>query len=288
MDQTIIDAWDRFGAVMLEFGVNVVSALVIIILGWTAAAWARRATRRGLSRVRSMDPTLTGVIASTVRYFILITVLMMVLSRFGVQTASILAALGAIGLAVGLALQGTLANIAAGVMLLLLRPFKVGDYVDANGHAGTVEEVGLFTTEMTTYDGLYQSVPNSAIWGGPVINFTRNATRRHDILVQISYRDEIDRAERVLVEALHGDPRVLDEPAALTPPEVLVRDLTDSAVTLGLRFWTSSDDYWPANFAVRKAAKQALDANGITIPFPQRDVHLHGLPVKRSQGGSGS
>ncbi|MEX1082375.1 MAG: mechanosensitive ion channel domain-containing protein [Halofilum sp. (in: g-proteobacteria)] len=286
MEQTLTDLAGRLVPVLIEMGLNVLSALVIVILGWTAASWAQRATRRALGRVRRIDATLTGAVAHVVRYFVLITVLVMVLSRFGVQTASILAALGAIGLAVGLALQGTLANIAAGVMLLLLRPFRVGDYVDANGHAGTVDEVGLFTTEMTTFDGIYQSVPNSAIWGGYVINYTRNPTRRHDIVVQVSYADDIDRAQEVLEAAVRADSRVLDEPVALTPPEILVRDLADSGVTLGLRFWTSSDDFWPVNFAMRKAAKQALEANGITIPFPQRDVHLHGLPKKQAQPGA--
>ncbi|MDZ7749237.1 MAG: mechanosensitive ion channel [Halofilum sp. (in: g-proteobacteria)] len=266
--------WAQFAPVIMDLGVNVVSALVLVIIGWMVASWAQRAVRRGLGRFRDMDRTLVGMLAGVVRYFILVTVLVMVLGRFGVQTASILAALGAIGLAVGLALQGTLANIAAGVMLLLLRPFRVGDYVSANGHEGTVEEIGLFTTEMTTYDGIYQSVPNSGIWGGRIINYSRNPTRRHDILVGISYRDDIDRAQAVLGEVLQADQRVLRGPDAPAEPQVLVRELADSSVTLGLRFWTSTDDFWPAGFELRKAAKQALDANGITIPFPQRDVHL--------------
>jgi len=267
--------WQQFGTVAVDLGVNLVSALVLVIVGWSIAGWAHRGVRRGLSRFKDMDRTLVGVLAGIVRYFILVSVLIMVLGRFGVQTASILAALGAIGLAVGLALQGTLANIAAGVMLLFLRPFRVGDYVSANGHDGTVEEIGLFATEMTTYDGIYQSVPNSAIWGGRIVNYTRNATRRHDILIGISYQDDIDSAQEVLMGVLRGDARVMDEPAAPAGPQVLVRELADSAVTLGLRFWTSTDDFWPAEFELRKAAKLALDREGITIPFPQRDVHLY-------------
>lgn len=266
--------WAQFGPIVTDLGVNLVSALVLVIVGWTLASWAHRAVRRGLGRFKDMDRTLIGMFAGVARYFILVTVLVMVLGRFGVQTASILAALGAIGLAIGLALQGTLANIAAGVMLLFLRPFRVGEYVNANGHEGTVEEIGLFTTEMTSYDGIYQSVPNSGIWGGRIVNYSRNPTRRHDILVGISYRDDIDRAQEVLLEVLRSDPRVLDEPDAPAPPQVLVRELGDSAVTLGLRCWTGRDDYWPANFELRKAAKQALDRNGITIPFPQRELHV--------------
>jgi len=275
MNQSAEQLWAQFSSVGLDLAVNVISALVLVIIGWIVAGWAHRAVRRGLGRFKDMDRTLVGVLAGIVRYFILITVLIMVLGRFGVQTASILAALGAIGLAVGLALQGTLANIAAGVMLLFLRPFRVGDYVSANGHDGTVDEIGLFTTEMTTYDGIYQSVPNSAIWGGRIVNYSRNPTRRHDILVGISYRDDIERAQEVLGEVLRMDQRVLRGEDAPAEPQTLVRELADSAVTLGMRFWTSNDDYWPANFELRKAAKQALDANGITIPFPQRDVHVH-------------
>ncbi|MFW5969417.1 MAG: mechanosensitive ion channel family protein [Halofilum sp. (in: g-proteobacteria)] len=154
--------WAEFGPIVTDLSVNVISALVLVVVGWSVAGWAQRAVRRGLGRFRDMDRTLISVVSAVVRYFILVTVLVMVLGRFGVQTASILAALGAIGLAVGLALQGTLANIASGVMLLVLRPFRIGDYVNANGNEGTVEEVGLFTTEFTTYDGLYVSVPNSA------------------------------------------------------------------------------------------------------------------------------
>ncbi len=267
--------WAELGPLVTDLTVNLVSAVLLIIVGWMVAGWARRGVRRGLGRFKDLDRTLVVAFGSVVRYFILITVLIMVLGRFGVQTASILAALGAIGLAVGLALQGTLANIAAGVMLLALRPFRVGDYVNANGQEGTVEEIGLFTTEFTTYDGLYVAVPNSSVWGGRILNYTRNPHRRHDIVVGISYGDDIDRAQKVLMDVLESDERVLGADTALTGPEILVRELADSSVDLDMRFWTTGDDYWPASFAIRKAAKQALDAAGITIPFPQRDVHHH-------------
>lgn len=262
--------WAEFGPLVTELAVNVISALILVIIGWSVAGWAQRAVRRGLGRFKDLDRTLISVVAGVTRYFILITLLVMVLGRFGVQTASILAALGAAGLAVGLALQGTLANIAAGVMLLVLRPIRIGDYVNANGTEGTVEDIGLFATEFTTYDGLYVSVPNSGIWGGRLLNYSRNANRRHDIVVGISYHDDIDRAQDILLGVIRDDPRVLREPAE---PQVLVRELADSSVNLDMRFWTTGDDFWPASFDLRKAAKQALDEAGITIPFPQRDVH---------------
>lgn len=271
MESTPEELFEQIAPMAIDLGASVLSALFLIIIGWIVAGWARRGVRRGLGRIERMDPTLAAVVASVVRYFILITILIMVLAQFGVQTASILAALGALGLAVGLALQGTLANIASGVMLLFLRPFGVGDYVNANGHEGTIEEIGLFTTEMTTFDGIYQAVPNSGLWGGRIINFTRNPTRRHDIVIGIHYADDIDQAQQVLLDVLAADQRVLRDPE----PQILVRELADSSVNLGMRFWTSGDDFWPANFELRKQAKLALDRNGITIPFPQRDVHLH-------------
>lgn len=262
---------EQIAPLVVDLGASVVSALILIVIGWIVAGWAHRGVRRGLSRVERMDATLTAVIAGMVRYFVMITVLIMVLAQFGVQTASILAALGALGLAVGLALQGTLANIASGVMLLFLRPFGVGDYVNANGHEGTVEEIGLFTTELTSFDGIYQSVPNSGLWGGRIINYSRNPNRRHDIVIGIHYADDVEQAQRVLLDVLAADERVHKEPA----PQILVRELADSSVNLGMRFWTSGDDFWPAAFELRKQAKLALDRNGITIPFPQRDVHLY-------------
>jgi small conductance mechanosensitive channel len=267
--------WGQLGPVAIDLIIDLVSALLLVIIGWMVAGWAERGVRRGLGRVKDLDRTLMSVFAGAVRYFILVTVLVMVLARFGVQTASILAALGAVGLAVGLALQGTLANMASGVMILLLRPLREGDYVNANGHEGTVEAIGLFTTVMTTYDGLYQSVPNGDMWGGRIINFSYNPTRRHDIPVGISYRDDIDAAERVLLETIWADERVYTDSETIPAPQILVRELADSAVVLGLRFWTSGDDYWPTNFAMRKAAKQALDRAGITIPYPQRDLYIH-------------
>lgn len=274
MDTNPEKLWEQFGPVIVDMGINVISALLLIIVGWMVAGWGQRSVRRGLARFENLDRTLIGVFAGVVRYFILITVLIMVLGRFGVQTASILAALGAIGLAIGLALQGTLANIASGVMLLFLRPFRVGDYVDANGHEGTIEEVGLFTTEFTTYNGLYQSVPNSSIWNGRIINYTRNGKMRHDIIVGISYADDIERAQEALLAMLEKEERVLRGDEAPTEPQILVRDLADSSVNLGMRFWTTWDDFYPVSFEARKAAKEALEAADVTIPFPQRDVHL--------------
>ena len=245
-------------------------ALAILIVGLMMAGWARRSVLRVLNRAPRVDETLKPVIASSVRYGILMLVLIAVLAQFGVQTTSIIALLAAGGLALGLALQGTLQNIAAGIMLLFLRPFRVGDSIDAEGLSGTVDEIGLFTTHMRTYNGIYLEVPNAKIWNRAILNYSRVEARRLDVVVGISYGDDIDHAQAVLLELMTSDSRVNAEPA----PQVLVTELSDSSVNLDLRCWAAAGDYWDLLFDLNKAIKQRLDAEGITIPFPQRDVHL--------------
>ncbi len=255
----------------IDYGLDVLGALVILIGGWALAGWVRRRLLRVLDRTPRVDPTLRPVIASVVRYAILVIVLIAVLAQFGVQTTSIIALLGAAGLAVGLALQGTLQNIAAGIMLLFLRPFRVGDYIDAEGLSGTVAEIGLFTTQMRTYDGIYLEVPNGQLWNRAILNYSRVEARRLDIVVGISYGDDIDKALAALLDLMTSDERANAEPE----PQVTVKELADSSVNLNLRCWAAPGDYWGLLFDLNKAIKQRLDAEGITIPFPQRDVHLH-------------
>lgn len=253
-----------------QYAVDVLGAILLIIFGWVLAGWVHRALRRALDRIERLDPTLRPLIASFTRYTILIFVIVAVLAQFGVQTTSIIAALGAIGLAIALALQGTLANIAAGVMLLLLRPFKVGEYIDAEGLAGSVDEIGLFTTRMHTYDGVFREVPNNQLWNRAILNYSRLPTRRIDVTVGVSYDDDVGRAMSVLKDLLDGDARVLDEP----PAQVMVTELADSSVNVNLRCWVKRENYWDVRFDITKGAKLRLDQEGITIPFPQRDVHL--------------
>ena len=254
----------------VQYGLDVVGALIILIGGWLAAGWVRRKLLRVLERTPRVDQTLRPVIASVVRYAILVFVLIAVLAQFGVQTTSIIALLAAGGLAIGLALQGTLQNIAAGIMLLFLRPFRVGDYIDAEGLAGTIEEIGLFTTQMRTYDGIYVEVPNGQLWNRAIRNYSRVEARRLDLVVGIAYDDDIDKALAAMMDLLVKDERVNDDPE----PQVMVKELGDSAVNLNLRCWIAPGDYWSLCFDLTKAIKQRLDAEGITIPFPQRDVHL--------------
>ena len=255
----------------IDYGLDVLGALIILIGGWALAGWVRRRLLRVLERTPRVDQTLRPVIASVARYGILVFVLIAVLAQFGVQTTSIIALLGAAGLAVGLALQGTLQNIAAGIMLLFLRPFRVGDYIDAEGLSGTVGEIGLFTTHLRTYDGIYLEAPNAKLWNRAILNYSRVAARRLDIVVGISYGDDIDKAQAALLDLMTSDSRANAEPE----PQVLVKELADSSVNLNLRCWAAAGDYWGLLFDLNKAVKLRLDAEGITIPFPQRDVHLH-------------
>lgn len=257
-------------SVSVDYGLEIVGAIVLLVVGWTVAGWARRLVARTLARVPRMDETLKPFIAKLVWYAIMIFVVVAVLDKFGVQTTSILALLGAAGLAIGLALQGTLSNVASGVMQLFLRPFNVGDYVDAGGDTGTVVEIGLFNTELKTFDGLCRMIPNSSIWANTITNFSRNPTRRMDIQVGIGYGDDVDGAMKVLLGLLQGDDRILDDPE----PMVMVKELGDSAVIINLRGWANSGDYWAAVWDINKAAKVELEAAGYSIPFPQRDIHI--------------
>jgi small conductance mechanosensitive channel len=270
MDTTISPEIHALIETGISFGLEIAAALAILVFGWWLAGRVQKLILRTLDRLPRMDTTLKPFISSVARYAIIAITLVAVLARLGIQTTSIIAVLGAAGLAIGLALQGTLQNIAAGIMLLLLRPFKVGDYIDAGGIAGTVDEIGLFTTDMTTYDGVYRSVPNASLWNTSILNYSRLPTRRMDIPVGIAYEDDVEKAMTLLLDHLKQDNRVLSEPA----PQVLVTGLGESSVDLSLRCWSERTDFWALKFELNKNAKLWLDTAGISIPFPQRDVHL--------------
>lgn len=251
---------------------NVLAALLLLLGGWWLAGWAERTVAGLLAQQRRIDVTLRTVISSLVRYSILVFVFVGVLSQLGVQTTSVLAALGAIGLAIGLALQGTLSNIAAGFMLLWLRPFKVGDYIEAGGVAGTLKEIGIFACHIHTWDGIFQFVPNAELWNKRLVNYSRLPTRLVDLKIGISYDDPIAKGRDVLMRVAVAEERVRQDPA----PEVFVTELGDSAVILGLRVWTDTSEYWSVRRALTERCKVELEKAGLTIPFPQRDVHHHG------------
>jgi small conductance mechanosensitive channel len=239
VEKQISSVGNEIQLLLTTYSLDVLGAIAILVIGWIAASWAARVTRTAVDRASWMDVTLKPLASSIVRYFVLIVTVVAVLSQFGVETTSVIAVLGAAGLAIGLALQGTLSNVAAGVMILVLRPFKVGDYVEAGGRAGTIKDVGLFSTELATPDNIFISVPNTAIIGGAITNFSRHGTRRIDIIVGIGYGADIDHAFDVLGKLTSADSRVLKDPAV----HLSVRELVDSAVNLGLMFWVNAADY---------------------------------------------
>lgn len=261
---------EMFKAFALGFGMDIVGAILILIVGWWVAGRASALVRHALRNAKFVDSTLKPLAASIVRYTVLIFVLIAVLSNFGVQTASIIAVLGAAGLAIGLALQGTLSNIAAGVMILVLRPLKVDEFVEAGSVSGTVVEITLFTTLFKTADGVFISAPNSQIWNSAIKNYSRNPTRRLDIKVGISYDDDVDAALDFLRNLVASDPRVLKDPE----PMSFVATLGESSVDLTARGWTNTPDFWATFWDLSRRSKTELEAAGFSIPFPQRDLHI--------------
>jgi small conductance mechanosensitive channel len=279
MDLNISQAAGELGAVgttlwawTLEFLPRAGGALAILVVGFLLAGWAGRAIARMLRAARRVDSTLVPVLSAAIRYGVLILVVVAALGQLGVQTTSLLAVLGAAGLAIGLALQGTLSNIAAGMMLLWLRPFDIGDYIEFSSAAGTVEELGLFTTRLRTWDGIYKFVPNSELWNTTLTNYTRNPTRLVILNFGIAYEDDVATGREVLRKMAAEHPNVLKEP----PPAVVPLSLGDSSVVLQLRAWAPNPVFWDTQWDLTETGKKRLEAAGITIPFPQRVVRVLG------------
>jgi small conductance mechanosensitive channel len=262
----------------MDFAGAFLAAIVLVVIGFVAAAWIGRSLRKLLDRARKIDPTLKPFLVSIARYTVLTITFVTVLGVFGVPMASLIAFLGAAGLAVGLALQGTLSNVAAGVMLLALRPFKIGDFVEVAGQSGTVRQIGLFTTELTTLDNLFVSLPNSGVWGAVIINYNRMPTRRLALTVGIDYGDDIDRALDVARSVLNEDTRVLADPA----PQLGVKALGESSVDLFIYAHTATPDWWPTLCDLQKNLKKRFDDAGLSIPFPQRMVHVRHMDSSRN------
>lgn len=251
------------------WGLQVVGGIVLLIVGRIAASALRGAVRKRLERAEA-DAALIPFLSGLVYYGVMAAVIIAVLGLFGIQTASLIAVLGAAGLAVGLALQGTLSHFASGVMLLVFRPFRPGDFVEAGGTSGSVQEIGLFSTVLHTGDNVKVIVPNSALWGDIIKNYSANDTRRNDLVVGISYDDDIGRASEVIRGVLAADARVLAEPEAV----VAVGELADSSVNLLVRPWCAKEDYWALRWDLTRRLKEDLEAAGCSIPYPQHDVHV--------------
>jgi len=257
------------------WGLKVIGAVIILIIGWIAAKTGRNLVRKLLTRANT-DPAVVSFSSSLIYFLILTFAVLAALAKFGVQTASFVAVLGAAGFAVGFALQGSLANFAAGTLILVLRPYRVGDYIEAAGVAGTVKEIQLFTTVLATPDNVKIMVPNNKIYGDTIKNISAFDTRRVDLVVGIGYGSSIEEAERVAREILGQDGRVLADPV----PQLAVSELADSSVNLVVRPWVKKEDYWPVRFDLTRRIKEAFDLNKIEIPFPQRVVHMPPGPGK--------
>ena len=255
-------ALSQASALAVQYSFSILGAIILLIVGWAMASFVSRWAYEGISRVRGIDETLARFFTNVLRYALLILVFITVLGQFGVQTASIIAALGAAGLAIGLALQGTLQNIAAGIMLLILRPFRVGEYIETSSISGTVREIGLFATEFKTGDGLYRLAPNSILWNTPITNYSREPTRQNELKVTVAYADDIDAAMDRLLSIARQDSRVLKSPA----PAVFIDTLSGASVGLTLRYWAKTGDWWALSRDMVKRVKLSFDEGGHLIP----------------------
>ena len=267
--------WERLRAeltsTLATWGPRVIGALLVIVAGWFIARWLRKTIRR-VSERATIDATLVPFLAALSYYGTLTLTLLAAIRLIGVDTTSLIAVLGAAGLAIALAFQGTLSNFAAGIMILLFRPFRVGDVVEIGGDNGTIHEVSLFSTRLNTADNVRIIVPNSKVWGERIKNFTANPTRRIDLVVGVSYDDDLDAVRELLLGIVTGDSRVHADPA----PVVEVLELADSSVNLVVRPWCIREDYWPLRFELVRRIKVEREAAGFSIPYPQRDLHVKG------------
>lgn len=253
----------------LDLGLNLLAAVVIFYVGRTIARVLTKGVRR-LMESQSVDPILVSFVTSLVQWGLMGFVIIAAITKLGVQTASLVALIGAAGLAVGLALQGSLANFAAGVLIVLFRPYRVGDWVEAAGVAGSVVQVQVLTTILNTADNKQIVIPNGQIMSSIITNYNANSTRRVDMVIGVSYGDDIDKVRNTLRDVVYADSRVLRNPEC----QIAVSELAESSVNFVVRPWVQVADYWDVKFGLTEAIKKRFDQDGISIPFPQRDVHI--------------
>ncbi len=261
---------------VVNSGLKLVAAIIILCIGWTLATHVKRWLSAGLAHI-PMDATIKPLLASLSRYVILVITFVLVLGQFGVQTTSLIALIGAAGLAIGLAMQGTLSNVAAGVMLLVLRPFRVGHFISAGGQMGTVREIGLFTTLIITRDLVFVSIPNAAVFGGVITNYTGERLRRITFHVPVDYFNDLDAVEKLITETLAASPLVIKDPA----PTTVVAELQEYAVVLKARAYVRSPDYWTALYGLQKDVQRALRGHEVLIAVPRQAA------VTRTEAASG-
>ncbi len=255
---------------LTQFGYKIIAAVLIFFIGrWIAKLLVKFAKK--IMAKAEMEDTLERFLANLLYAVLMAAIVIATINQLGVQTTSLLAIVGAAGLAIGLALQGSLANFASGVMIVGFRPYRVGDFIEAGGVSGTVVEVQIFTTVLKSPDNKKIIVPNSQIMAGTIVNISANPTRRLDLVAGCGYDDDLDKVRRVLEEIVAADDRVLADPA----PTIAVSELADSSVNFVVRPWVNAGDYWPTHFDMTEAIKKRFDAEGISIPYPQQDVHMY-------------
>ncbi len=255
---------------IVDYAPNLIGGLITLFIGLGVIRWMTNALVKQLKK-REVEPTLIPFIGNLVNLSLKVLLIVSVAGIIGIQTTSFIAALGAAGLAVGMALQGSLANFAGGVLILVLRPFKVGSVIQAQGYTGTVEKILTFVTVLKTFDNQVIYIPNGPLAGSAIQNLNQEETRRVDMTFGIGYGDSIDEAKKAFKEVLDSIPQILPEPK----PMIVLSELGDSSVNFAVRPWVKTEDYWDVYFEVHEKVKKVLDQKGISIPFPQRDVHLH-------------
>ncbi|MCA9962136.1 MAG: mechanosensitive ion channel [Chloroflexota bacterium] len=256
-------------SLIMVYGLKALGAVIILVVGRWLAGFLSRTTRQALTKTKT-DEALVRFGASLIYYGILIFAVLAALRQLGVETTSFVALVGAAGLAIGLALEGALSNFAAGVLLLIFRPFRIGDHVEIADKFGVVEEILIFSTILVTLDNKTITIPNSQVTGAPIVNYSKRGLIRLEMIFGIGYGDDLLKAKQLLMEIVKAEPRIAQDPA----PVVAVKELADSSVNFTVRPFVKPADYWSVSFAITEQVKLRFDAEGISIPFPQRDVHL--------------
>ena len=262
--------WDQLSELLSSFGISLFIALCILVIGRQVVKIVIKIISTALDRSKTED-TVRIFVTNLLNTLLMIVVFIAAINQLGIQTTSIIAVLGAAGLAIGLALQGSLSNFAAGILIVIYRPYKVGDYIQADNHLGTVDDIQIFSTVLRTPDNKVVVVPNGSIMNGSIVNFSNQETRRVDIVASCSYDDDIDKVKSVLSDILENDERILSEPK----PRIAVSELADSSVNMIVRPWVKNSDYIDVLYSLTEEIKKRFDKEGISIPYPQSDVHIH-------------
>lgn len=274
VDVTNVDWWatqiETLRPMGVEIGINLITAIVIFVVGRTIARMLSKTARKVMQR-QEVDKILESFVSSLLYWALMTVVIIAAIDRLGVQTTSLIAVMGAAGLAVGLALQGSLSNFAAGVLIVLFRPYRVGDFIEAAGVNGVVVQVQILTTVLKTGDNKQVIIPNSEVMSSIITNYSANDTRRVDLTIGVSYDDNLDKVRSTLLEIVKADQRVLTDPECV----IAVSELADSSVNFVVRPWVQTADYWNVYFGLTETIKKRFDAEGISFPYPQQDVHIH-------------